>query len=72
MAYDETLADGVRAVLLGDPGLSERKMFGGLAFMLDGRMCCGVVGDELMLRLGPGAAAATSSPSAVTTSTAWR
>ena len=52
MAYDESLAERVREVMLGDPGLSERKMFGGLAFMLDGHMCCGIVGDELMLRLG--------------------
>ena len=56
MAYDENLAERVRAVLLGDPGLSERKMFGGLAFMLDGHMCCGIVGNELMLRLGADAA----------------
>jgi TfoX/Sxy family transcriptional regulator of competence genes len=42
----------VRDILAGDPALSERKMFGGLAFMLDGNMCCGVVGDRLMLRLG--------------------
>ena len=34
-------------------GLTERKMFGGLAFMLDGNMCCGIVGDELMVRVGP-------------------
>jgi TfoX/Sxy family transcriptional regulator of competence genes len=57
VAYDETLADRVRDVLAGEPGLSERKMFGGLAFMLDGHMCCGVVGDRLMLRLGADAAA---------------
>ena len=52
MAYDERLADRVRDLLAGDPALSERKMFGGLAFMLDGNMCCGIVGDRLMLRLG--------------------
>jgi TfoX/Sxy family transcriptional regulator of competence genes len=52
VAYDEILADRVRDVLAGEPGLSERKMFGGLAFMLDGHMCCGLVGDRLMLRLG--------------------
>ena len=53
MAYDETLADRVRAVLAEEDGLSERKMFGGLAFMLHGNMACGIVKDELMLRLGP-------------------
>jgi TfoX/Sxy family transcriptional regulator of competence genes len=52
MAYDETLADQVREIMLAEPGLSERKMFGGLAFMLDGHMCGGIVGSELMLRLG--------------------
>ena len=52
MAYDETLADRVRDTLEGDPGVSERKMFGGLAFMVDGHMACGIAGDDLMLRLG--------------------
>ena len=52
MAYDERLADRVRDILAGHSGLGERKMFGGLAFMLDGNMCCGIVGDRLMLRLG--------------------
>jgi hypothetical protein len=63
MAYDEELADRVRALLEADPGFTERKMFGGIAFMLDGHMCCGVVGDDLMLRLGPeGADAALDRP----------
>ena len=53
MAYDEALADRVRAVLAEEDGLTERKMFGGLAFMLHGTMACGIVKDELMLRLGP-------------------
>ncbi len=52
MAYDERLAERVRDILGPDPALSERKMFGGLAFMLDGNMCCGIVADRLMLRLG--------------------
>ena len=37
MAYDENLADRVRAILTADPSLGERKMFGGLAFMIDGQ-----------------------------------
>jgi TfoX/Sxy family transcriptional regulator of competence genes len=57
MAYDEALANRVRDVFGPDSDLSERKMFGGIAFMLRGHMCCGVVGDELMLRLGPELAA---------------
>ena len=52
MAYDEKLADRVRDVLETEAGLTERKMFGGLAFMVNGHMACGIVGDELMLRLG--------------------
>ncbi len=63
MAYDERLADRIRTILSDSPGVSEREMFGGLAVMLDGHMCCGVVGDDLMLRLGPeGAAAAQQRP----------
>jgi TfoX/Sxy family transcriptional regulator of competence genes len=56
VAYDETLADRVRAALLDQTGVTERRMFGGLAFMLDGHMCCGIVGRDLMLRLGERAA----------------
>ena len=63
MAYDENLADRVRALLEAEAGFGERKMFGGIAFMLDGHMCCGVVGSDLMLRLGPdGAEAALKRP----------
>lgn len=59
MAYDESLAARIRQTLAPRPDIDERKMFGGLAFMLRGNMCCGVAGDSLMLRLGnEGAAAA--------------
>jgi TfoX/Sxy family transcriptional regulator of competence genes len=37
------------------PGLSERKMFGGLCFLHEGNMCFGIVGSELMVRVGPDA-----------------
>jgi TfoX/Sxy family transcriptional regulator of competence genes len=53
MAYDETLADRIREVLADTADVTEQKMFGGLAFMVHGHMVCGVVGDDLMLRLGP-------------------
>ncbi len=53
MAYDEDLAGRVRALLEGHEVVVEKKMFGGLAFMLNGNMCCGVLKDELILRLGP-------------------
>jgi len=52
MAFDEALAARVRKALTGRRGLTEKKMFGGLAFLLRGNMCCGVVGDELMVRVG--------------------
>jgi TfoX/Sxy family transcriptional regulator of competence genes len=52
MAYSESLAHRVRAVLQNESGLSEKKMFGGLAFLLNGNMCCGIVRDELMVRVG--------------------
>jgi TfoX/Sxy family transcriptional regulator of competence genes len=52
MALDEHLADRVRAALDDVPDVRERRMFGGLAFLFAGHMTCGIVGDELMLRLG--------------------
>ena len=52
MAYDETLADRIRKVLAGDDRVTERKMFGGIAFMLNGNMACGIVKNELMARVG--------------------
>jgi hypothetical protein len=54
MAYDEQLAERVRDLLSVRDGFSERKMFGGIGFMLGGNMACGVSGDELMVRLEPG------------------
>lgn len=53
MAYDEGLAARVRALLADRTDVSERKMFGGLTFMVGGNMCCGVNGDELIVRLDP-------------------
>lgn len=52
MAYNEQLADRLRGVLGSDPRLEEKKMFGGISFMLDGQMCCGVMKDDLVLRVG--------------------
>jgi TfoX N-terminal domain len=56
MGYDEKLADEVRALLEDCPDLSERKMFGGVAFLLSGHMAAGVAGPSAMLRLGEEAA----------------
>ena len=53
MAYDEALADRVRDVLALRADVSERKMFGGIAWMLGGNMACGVLGEELIVRVGP-------------------
>ena len=55
MAYNEDLADRVRIALGARAGVVEKKMFGGLTFMVDGHMCCGVVQDMLMVRVGPDA-----------------
>lgn len=53
MAYDENLAKRVRSVLKRRRGVSEKKMFGGLAFLVNGNMACGVLGENLMVRVGP-------------------
>ncbi len=55
MAYDEGLAQRVREHLDDRFDVTEKKMFGGVAFMLGGNMCCGIVSDELMVRVGPDA-----------------
>ena len=53
MAYDEQLADRIRAVLHAErEDVREQKMFGGIAFMAGGHMCVGVIGEDLMARLG--------------------
>jgi TfoX/Sxy family transcriptional regulator of competence genes len=53
MAYDAKLAARVRRLLSARGGVTEREMFGGLTFMVAGHMCCGVNGDELIVRLHP-------------------
>ena len=52
MAYNAEIADRVLKMMVGREGLTERKMFGGIAFMLNGNMCCGVTNDDLMVRVG--------------------
>jgi TfoX/Sxy family transcriptional regulator of competence genes len=52
MAYDEDFAARIRARMDDPLGVSERKMFGGIAFMVYGNMCVGIVGRDLMVRLG--------------------
>ncbi|KOU94746.1 RNA methyltransferase [Streptomyces sp. XY593] len=53
MTYDEGLAQRIREQLGERPGLAEKRMFGGLAFLLHGHMTVGVVGDEAIARVGP-------------------
>jgi TfoX N-terminal domain. len=53
MAYDHGLAQRVREVLATRPGISEREMFGGLAFLADGKMFVGIRNSSLMARVGP-------------------
>ena len=53
MAFDEGLAERVRDQLHEQAGFSERRMFGGLCFLINGNMCCGIVKDTLMIRVGP-------------------
>jgi TfoX/Sxy family transcriptional regulator of competence genes len=53
VSYDERLATRVRSVLGDRARVTERRMFGGLAFMVSGHMACGIVGEDLMVRVGP-------------------
>ena len=52
MAYDDGLAERVRELLAVRVDVTERRMFGGLAFMVGGHMACGITGDDLMVRVG--------------------
>ncbi len=51
MAYDEQLAHRIRQAFGAQKDITERKMFGGLTFLYRGRMCCGIVGRDLMVRV---------------------
>ncbi len=63
MAYDEDVADRLREAMKRRRGITEKKMFGGIAFMANGHMACGVVKDFLCFRLGEeGAAEALGEP----------
>ena len=53
MAYDEGLAHRIREIVSDQPGLVEKKMFGGVGFMLQGNMACGVNKEDLIVRIGP-------------------
>jgi TfoX/Sxy family transcriptional regulator of competence genes len=52
VGYDERLAERIRSILAGAASFDEKKMFGGVAFLKDGKMFCGIVKDDLMVRVG--------------------
>ena len=52
MAFDDGVAQRVREAMDRQTHVVEKRMFGGVAFMLRGNMCCGVVGEEIMIRVG--------------------
>ncbi len=54
MSYDQGLAERIRQQLC-DQDVAEKKMFGGLCFMVERHMCCGILEDRLMARVGPAA-----------------
>lgn len=51
MAFNERLAERIRQALGDRPDVTEKRMFGGLAFLYGGRMCCGVTGHDLVVRV---------------------
>lgn len=53
MAYDEGLAQRVREILEEKPGYNEKKMFGGICFLLHGNMACGILDYDIIIRVGP-------------------
>jgi len=55
MAYSEKLANRVRTILADHPGVEEKKMMGGLTFMVNNKMCVGILKDDLMARIDPAA-----------------
>ena len=54
MSYDPEVAGRVRRLLSGRDDVAEKKMVGGLSFLVNGNMCCGVTGTALMVRVGAG------------------
>lgn len=55
MAFDERLAERIRRITDERGDVAEKHMFGGVAFLLHGKMFCGVVKEDLMARIGPDA-----------------
>lgn len=53
MAYNEKLADRIRERLVNIPRIAEKEMMGGLTFMVNDKMCVGIIKDEMMCRIDP-------------------
>lgn len=53
MAYNQTLAKRIRERLADLPDIEEKEMMGGLTFMYNGKMCIGIIADEMMCRIDP-------------------
>lgn len=53
MAYDVALAERIAGLLKGKPRIAQKQMFGGVCFLINGKMCCGVIGNKLVARVGP-------------------
>ncbi|HET7009467.1 MAG TPA: TfoX/Sxy family protein [Anaerolineales bacterium] len=53
MAYDERLAARIRTLLVRRRGITEKEQFGGVGFLFRGNMACGVIGNDLLVRIGP-------------------
>ena len=53
MAYDVALAERIARLLTGKKRVTQKQMFGGVCFLLNGHMCCGVAGEQLVVRVGP-------------------
>ncbi len=53
MPFNEKLSDRIREALVSAPQVEEKYMFGGVCYMVNGKMCVGVVGDEMMCRIDP-------------------
>lgn len=53
MAYNEVLSDRIRELLINQQNVVEKKMFGGFCFMVNDKMCIGILKDDLMCRIDP-------------------
>ena len=55
MSYNEKIADRIREAIVDQPNVEEKQMFGGVCFMVNDKMCIGVIKEDMMCRIGPDA-----------------